>query len=494
MSSKLLIIFLFVSILLLPVTSKAFDVGTTPPELRTAGTIYRDTYSISLSDNKAYVSNGNYGISIIDVKKPTHPKLLGVYNGEVSDFALSGKTLFVASGSTLTSVNVSKPSSPKVLNIYEAKGEINKFKIINGKAYIVSSAGDYYEGFSTFLEIVDVNDSTMPSLEAWTYLKEEGTGWASYYSLSRFENIFISGTSAWLIWYTEYCAGWKGCGNRTYYIVFDIGKFNLFGEDLSGYLNSKEYDVSGCINGGIMNLYDNRAIYSVGNCIQSFIYTGYDSKTKNHIEKHAADTVTAMTAAGNKLYVAEGASGVEIFDKSDDSSLELLGSIDTPVYASDIKVSGRYAYVADGKGLIIIDINEPSSPKIISKYGIKDKLKQPDLVVKEVSVQKTMEENAITLTVKCKIQNIGEMTASPSRVVLSLYPNNDNSYYYVIGNMAVDKIAKKAFKNITFKWNDPESVPAGTYYIKVLCDYDKQIIERSENNNISIAEKTVEIK
>jgi hypothetical protein len=62
-------------------------------------------------------------------------------------------------------------------------------------------------------------------------------------------------------------------------------------------------------------------------------------------------------------YVADGLSGLQIFDISEPSSPALVASLDTPGYAEGVFVHGDYAYVADGPGgLQVIDISAPVAP------------------------------------------------------------------------------------------------------------------------------------
>ncbi|MCX7785614.1 MAG: hypothetical protein N2201_05235, partial [candidate division WOR-3 bacterium] len=58
----------------------------------------------------------------------------------------------------------------------------------------------------------------------------------------------------------------------------------------------------------------------------------------------------------NRLYIADGYAGLEIWDVTNPSSPTKLGYCDTPGKAQSVYVSGSYAYVADGtSGLRIIN-------------------------------------------------------------------------------------------------------------------------------------------
>jgi hypothetical protein len=65
-------------------------------------------------------------------------------------------------------------------------------------------------------------------------------------------------------------------------------------------------------------------------------------------------------------YVADGESGLQIIDISDPKKPNIIGTSDTPGDAMAVAVSGDKAFVVDyDKGLQIIDISDPKNPKII---------------------------------------------------------------------------------------------------------------------------------
>ncbi|RJP23130.1 MAG: hypothetical protein C4520_06870, partial [Candidatus Abyssobacteria bacterium SURF_5] len=55
-----------------------------------------------------------------------------------------------------------------------------------------------------------------------------------------------------------------------------------------------------------------------------------------------------VAVSGSYAYIADGAVGLRIVDVTDPTSPFVAGSIDTPGYAQSVAVSGSYAYIADG--------------------------------------------------------------------------------------------------------------------------------------------------
>ncbi len=73
----------------------------------------------------------------------------------------------------------------------------------------------------------------------------------------------------------------------------------------------------------------------------------------------------SVVVNGNFAYVASGVAGLHIVDISIPSLPILVGTINTPGNANDVKVVNNRAYVADGNQLLIVDISNPSLPEIL---------------------------------------------------------------------------------------------------------------------------------
>ncbi len=90
------------------------------------------------------------------------------------------------------------------------------------------------------------------------------------------------------------------------------------------------------------------------------------------------DIPVGVTVSGNYAYLADGWSGLQIVDISNPANPTLVGSCGTPSDAKGVSVSGNYAYVADDySGLQIINISNPANPTLVdscdtcgSAYGV----------------------------------------------------------------------------------------------------------------------------
>ena len=74
--------------------------------------------------------------------------------------------------------------------------------------------------------------------------------------------------------------------------------------------------------------------------------------------------------SGTVAYLADGASGLRIVNVASPASPASLGSFDTSGNANDVAISGTVAYVADGvSGLQIINVVNPASPALLGTFN-----------------------------------------------------------------------------------------------------------------------------
>ncbi|MCG3158744.1 MAG: hypothetical protein DKINENOH_05388 [bacterium] len=77
-----------------------------------------------------------------------------------------------------------------------------------------------------------------------------------------------------------------------------------------------------------------------------------------------------VTKSGDIVYVANGSSGIRMINIANPSSPKETSALDTPGEALSVAVSGSYLYVADkSSGMRVIDISTPSSPVEVNSYS-----------------------------------------------------------------------------------------------------------------------------
>ena len=127
-----------------------------------------------------------------------------------------------------------------------------------------------------------------------------------------------------------------------------------------GYAGSMSYDVA------VLGSYAYVAQDNVGLVIVNISNPANPVITSSY---NTAGRAVGVAVSGNYVYVADGSNGLVI--------LNITNPVD-PVFiskygsASDVAISGNYAYVAHDNGLSIIDINNPAIPTAIGGYSIHD--------------------------------------------------------------------------------------------------------------------------
>ena len=82
-------------------------------------------------------------------------------------------------------------------------------------------------------------------------------------------------------------------------------------------------------------------------------------------------TAIDIKVSDSLAYIADGASGLQIHDVSDPTAPVLVGAVDTPGIAQDVRLQGNRAYIADGtSGLAIIDITDPTAPSVLGAVNV----------------------------------------------------------------------------------------------------------------------------
>jgi hypothetical protein len=85
-----------------------------------------------------------------------------------------------------------------------------------------------------------------------------------------------------------------------------------------------------------------------------------------------------MLAQGDRLYVADGAAGVQIFDLADPERPKPLGVLPT-VEARGLALAYPWLLVADGPGgLVIADVADPAAPRVLATVDLNGESGQPN--------------------------------------------------------------------------------------------------------------------
>ena len=125
-----------------------------------------------------------------------------------------------------------------------------------------------------------------------------------------------------------------------------------------------------------------------GICAVTASNSGFDTTANITVRTFAPTAITSIAipnsgyannvdVVGDSLaFIAAGADGLQVLDVSNLEGVgnlpndRIIGSLDTPGTAIDIKVVNDLAYIADGSsGLQIFDVSDPTSPSEMGERG-----------------------------------------------------------------------------------------------------------------------------
>ncbi|MCX6779629.1 MAG: hypothetical protein NT034_00395 [Candidatus Magasanikbacteria bacterium] len=322
------------------------------------------TTNITVSGRYAYYVEGNGSVlKVVDVSNPSSPTVVGSVNDFSAFFGstnlfISGNYLYTVGGSgnswgLLTVVDISDPTNPTVKTSLNTGsiGQIKTLQVVGNNAYVAGKttvAGEM--GFS----VININGADISSADIGNVATNDLTVWED---ANVGNNLSIKNSLT------------VGAGG-----ILSNGPFSLFTGNTST-ANIFTIAATGTPNILSINGTGNIGIGAAAS-LQSKLYV-YDGTLRVDSPVHPTSagnydttgTVYAVDVSGRYAYVADGTSGLEIFDITTVSSPVLIGFYDTAGTVYDVKISGRYAYVADGtSGLEIFDITNPSSPTLVGSY------------------------------------------------------------------------------------------------------------------------------
>ncbi len=321
----------------------------------------------------AYVVDCGYGMWVIDISYPSHPReVIGVKTpGASYGIAIKNqKYAYIADYSGgLRIIDISEPEHAYELGGCKVPGMALKVAIYSDKEIIHSVQNDNKEKLYALvamknegLHIVNVSNPENPKV-------------VSSYRKGRIVDVTISGTNAWL--------ADLDCRIRVLDISNILSPCEVRVLDRSG---PYEYTEAITIDGFLVcvcNLREGLSFFDVSQADNPQEVGGYDAAGQSY----------ALALDGDYLYSAQYEDGMQIIDIKNPQSPLKIGCYDTDGAVWDISLTslhsqsvqqgekseqvhkastdkmGFYACVADDVGgFWVIDVTEPTSPKLSSKY------------------------------------------------------------------------------------------------------------------------------
>ncbi len=377
---------------------------------------------VFVDDSRAYISMQSRGMAIVDLSHPQQPKVLSHLEtpGFTYQVVVSGTVAYLADSSALRVVDVSDPQNPHIIGEYRQEGKY---------AWSVAVHGNYaYAIFSGDLFVLDVSDPTTPKFVTSINFPEDALNITVYADIAyvnvrdvrvlslqdpahptEVEFLDIPGSASSLkaingyLYITDAEQGlhiyrllrpehpiWVGtlplpgravdvtaAGDRAYVAG---GQWGIYLVDISSpsipFLLSI-YDPPSVAWG--MDEGDGLMIVAAGEAgVRILRRSGLADLAWLSTYK-TKGTAYDVAYRDKRLYVANGREGLLILDVSDPAHPLPLGALDLGGTSETVIVRGNYAYVVSGNvylgnsrwdrgGLYIVDISDPTSPKIVGVW------------------------------------------------------------------------------------------------------------------------------
>ncbi|MBN9694017.1 MAG: hypothetical protein J0M24_27560 [Verrucomicrobia bacterium] len=422
--------------------------------------------ALSVQHNVAYLANGVGGLACVDVSAPANPQLLGQLDtaGEAAGIFVTNGIAYVADGSAgLVLIDVSNPNLPTRINSLRYGGYSKAVEVANGLAFVaggesglhvidvstssslqrlggisassgrsygVTLAGSvaYVADLYLGLQIYDISTPSQPrlisdpifTLEGYTvelvgtraYLAD-GLGGIrifdvrlglsqtltltppppTFLPLNTPTPLEVTASSGLPITLQIFgpatlangqltatnngpiTLDWVQSGNAEYLPVQKRHTMNI---PSVAFRRQGEFNTSGSaqdlrVVGQRAYIADGTSGLQILDLTQPFVPTLLGTF-------NTSGNARGLDLVGSTAYVADGLFGLQIIDVSNPALPVLLGSLDTPGNSRSVQVVGDYAYLADeSSGLRIIDISNPTQPREVGSF-------EPDTGVDEVLV------------------------------------------------------------------------------------------------------------
>jgi chitodextrinase len=331
---------------------------------------------IHVVGTRAYVSEGIAGFGIVDVSTPSSPKLLGSVDtpGTADDVAVSGNTAFVADNSSVQVVNIATPTAPTIVT---SLADTAAAAVVSGNRLYTTDGGSFrvfdittpaaptlLNSSNSFgsqnLDITGSNvllaDPDVTSTTGGLYIENVSSlppvVTAQVYDFNGESGVAVSGTLA--------VVG----GVKTFKVV---SLANPAVPVVTGSLTATALGGASLINVAI-NGTTAYALVSVGgnpghtDLVVIDVSTPSAPAIRGRVSLTAGD---ALALSGSYAYVAAATAGFAVVNISNPASPTIASTLAFGAgTATDVKVAGGYAYVADSSSLQVVNIANPAAPTI----------------------------------------------------------------------------------------------------------------------------------
>ena len=324
---------------------------------------------VMVSGSYAYVADDYTGLQVIDVSNPKNPEIAGSVDtpGNARKVFVSGSFAYVADyWDGFHIVNISNPATPVLVSSLSLPDA--------AEGVFVSGAYAYVADGSSGLKIINVSNASAPAVVggvntpgysldvkvfgSYAYLAD-GSGGLQVIDVSNPAAPRIAGRAA-----TPGTA--RGLGVSWPYAYIAADSMGIQVVDVS---DPQEPKIVGSLtpSGTCQSITVAYPLLFVAADVNGLRVVDVSNPAAPSLKgtELTSSFALGVFVAGGYAFMADYDYGLEVIDVRKYFS-HIVGSIDTPGNAQDVKVSGSYAYVADDLGgLQVIDIATPAAPVIV---------------------------------------------------------------------------------------------------------------------------------
>ena len=315
---------------------RLYDISSQTPGFSGIYTETGFTYQGILNEEKAFLTDKEKGLLIIDFSNPDEPFLSARYLPilDARRVTMQDSMAYIAAGlSGMRAIDLSDPSNPEETYWFDTESAYANKVIASGKtAYLSNHLDTNYP-----LRIFDISDPQHPEkITEMTYTDEfYGTAFRSMALLNNFLYIAAEGTD----------------------VAIDVG------------------DPANPTVTSILPYEDNNAaafgnLYAAVSTTEICIFDISDPATLQLMSVYERDSAgEGIAFLDQNTIVVSGDNGIWIMDVSDPASPSKRSELEVPgAFATEIFIVGNTAYVSClGNGIQIVDLSDPDQPQLIGE-------------------------------------------------------------------------------------------------------------------------------
>jgi hypothetical protein len=349
-----------------------FDISNPASPVYQTKTPAFSAFDVVVDGDYAYVAADTGGLVVFDITNPVAPTVIGGYDtgGNSYGVDVDGDIVYIADGdSGLVAVDVGVPTNPQELWTYRSPGTLLSSVDAEG---LVVYATDVVGG----LEAVDV--SLAPNPERLDYLSIPGNpirldveGPLAFVACDVSGLQVVAVVAPWALeWIGSAPAGGgasgvDAVGDVVYVATPGYGLYTLRFDDNFNFFAADSVATPGAAFALAVAGEDAFvAMQEAG--LQSVRVA---AAVPSPLPGAAVDTpggVGGIDADGVFLYVADGLSGLLIYEIIDQRAPLFTGAYDTPDYCLNVQVAGPLAFLADRlDGMLVVDVTDYENPSLL---------------------------------------------------------------------------------------------------------------------------------